>query len=199
MGDSNRYNDIILQSARLFREKGYPSTSIRDIADAVNINSASLYYHFKNKEAILLEVMLYGVRVVHKAVQDILRRDKDLWMRVRDGLRTHLLISIEYQDFAAVHLQEMRHLRSEARAKVIAERDNYEKMWEDIIDEAVNAQLIKPGVDTRLLRLHGFGALNWIVTWYRPHGDYTPEEIIDAFLKNMRQGVFQPEAMIISK
>lgn len=195
MNEVNRHNDIILQSARLFREKGYPSTSIRDIADTVNINSASLYYHFKNKEEILLEVMLYGVRIVHQKVQEILHTDQDLGLRVRDGLRTHLLISIEYQNFAAVHLQEMRHLSPDAYAKVIAERDAYEKMWEGIIDEAKNTQIIKPDVDTRLLRLHGFGTLNWIVTWYRPNGEYTPEEIIDAFVEHLRNGVFQPEFM----
>ena len=48
--------------ARLFTQDGYAATSTRDIADAVGIRQASLYYHFAGKSGILEELLTRTVR-----------------------------------------------------------------------------------------------------------------------------------------
>ncbi|MFE6648131.1 TetR family transcriptional regulator [Nocardioides sp. NPDC057772] len=55
-------DQILDASARLFTQRGYAATSTRDIADAVGIRQASLYYHFAGKPGILEELLARTVR-----------------------------------------------------------------------------------------------------------------------------------------
>jgi AcrR family transcriptional regulator len=182
--------EIIFQAARLFRTKGYPATSIRDIGEALGVSSSALYYHFKNKDEVLCEVMRYGVRVVHQAVREAIDRETDPWNRMRAGLRAHIVESLNRQDFEVVLLQETRYLKPETHQRVLDERDAYEGLWRRMFEEGRAAGLFKPAVNLHLFRLLIFGSMNWVVIWYKPEGTATPETIADALLEYMGQGVF---------
>lgn len=191
---TNRQQEIILESARLFRERGYLATSIRDISDAMSMTSAALYYHFKNKEEVLLEIMRLSLHNLHQAVTAAITQESTPWGQLRTALRTHLRISVEYQDFAIVLLKDLRHLSHEERSSVVAARDAYEDIWEVLLHNCQQAQLFRPDVDLDLLRLLTFGALNLVVTWFKPSGKYGAEEIADVFLDFIGQGVLLHEA-----
>lgn len=189
---SDRQQRIIIESARLFRQKGYLATTIRDIGDALGITSAALYYHFKNKDKLLQEVMLQAMHGVQNAVRDAIRDVDHPAERIRLAMRSHMLISSQYQDFAIVLLQEIRHLSPEGHAKVLAERDAYDALWDELFLAAETSNLYREGVDLHLLRLLTFGAMNLVVTWYDPTGPYRPEEIADALFKYATEGVQNP-------
>ena len=194
---TNRQQEIILESARLFRMKGYLATSIRDISDSLNITSAALYYHFKNKEEILLAIMRLSLRNLRQAVGDAVVHEENPLIQLQAALRTHLQISIEYQDFAIVLLKDLRHLSPEWQAQVVEARDSYEDMWEELLEECQSAGLLKSSTDLNLLRLLMFGALNLVVTWYKESGKYQPREIADAFLEYLLTGVRESTALPI--
>ncbi len=193
---TNRQQEIIAESARLFREQGYLATSIRDISEAMGMTSAALYYHFKNKEEILLEIMRLSLHNLREAVQTAVASQTTPWGQLRVALQTHLAISLEYQDFAIVLLKDLRHLSADQRMNVVAARDAYEDMWQGLLEACQEARLFRPEVDLDLLRLLTFGALNLVVTWYKPEGKLGPEEIADAFLDFIGRGVLQPEGVL---
>src|SRR5574338_893899 len=63
----------ILHSAlKLFAEFGYFGTSIRDIADGAEVNSATLYTHFASKERILAALVVSGHQELHERLQEAL-------------------------------------------------------------------------------------------------------------------------------
>lgn len=190
-----RQRAILYAAARLFCERGYAATTIRDIGDTQGIASAALYYHFANKDEILVRVMLLGVRAVHEGVDQAMAEAPTTFERIRAGLRAHILTTLTHQDFATVLLQEIRYLKPADRRAVIAARDEYESLWARVLSEGQAEGLFKPDVDIHMLRLLGFGAMNWIVIWYRPDGDYIPEQIADAFVEYIGKGVFRPEVM----
>lgn len=84
----NRREDIITAAGELFIEQGYAATSIQQIADAVGCTKAALYYHFKDKEALLQEVincyMPDFMSIIPDCVQAVSLRD--LIVRFAKGL-----------------------------------------------------------------------------------------------------------------
>ena len=54
---SERREEILALAAKIFADKGYASTTVREIADSAGILSGSLYHHFDSKEAMLDEIM----------------------------------------------------------------------------------------------------------------------------------------------
>ncbi len=190
--NTNRYQNILVESARLFRRKGFLATSIRDIGDALDITSAALYYHFKNKDELLEAVMELALDRLRGAIEEATSADNHPALNIRQAMRAHLRISTEYQNFAIVLLQEIRHLSPDARGRVVAKRDAYEALWTDWFIEAQKVGVYKPHVDVRLLRLLTFGAINLVVTWFQPTGKYSAEQIADMLYEYASNGVMQP-------
>ena len=186
---SDRQAEIIRQSAYLFRKKGYLATSIRDISESLDMTSAALYYHFKNKEEILLGIMHIGLRLLIQAVEEAVAEQDEIWDKLRAAFRTHMRASLNNQDFAYVLLKDRRHLSPEWQAEVVKMRDAYDQYWDKLLIEARDAEIIAPHVDLEMFRLLAFGAINLAISWYNPKGRYSPEEIADLFLDYLGDGV----------
>ena len=181
---ANRREIIIKAAGRLFRENGYEGTSVRDLADAVGLQSGSLFFHFKSKEEILVSLLEEGLR---RAVT-ILDRHLAAAVSPREKLSAilhgHLeAILREERDAFYVVLRDWRTLSPQSRRKVIALRDEYEDRIARALNELGQTGLIPK--NTRLFRLFLLGALNWTVQWYRPDGGLTIEQLADSFLDLM--------------
>ena len=160
---------MLRESARLFRERGYDATSVRDIAAATGLQSGSWVYHFRTKQDILAAVMEEGLQQALERIEAIAREQLAPREHFRALLRTHLDTLLgPGQDFIPVLLYEWRSLESQQRPRVVALQKRYEAVWEEVI-----TQLQRSGdwaLPTRVDRLLMFGALNWIAHWYRPRG-----------------------------
>jgi AcrR family transcriptional regulator len=167
--DAGRRAQLVRESARLFREKGYDATSVRDIAAATGLQSGSWVYHFRTKQDILAAVMEEGLQQALERIEAIAREQLAPREHFRALLRTHLDTLLgPGQDFIPVLLYEWRSLESRQRPRVVALQKRYEAVWDEVI-----AALQRDGdwaLPTRVDRLLMFGALNWIAHWYRPRG-----------------------------
>ena len=175
--ESNRRADIVRAAGRLFAEKGYAATTIRDIAGAVDMRSGSPFYHFKTKHDMLRAVVLEGIGAIDEAVTRAAASGSSPRATFEAMLRAHLdqLLGSAGRDFAATLLHESRHLDPEVLAEVTALKDRYEVMWQKVLKDLKRAGLI--GDDGAVTRLFLMGALNWTVQWYRPDGPRSIEQI----------------------
>ena len=175
--ETNRRADIVRAAGRLFHEKGYSATTIRDIAGAVGMRSGSPFYHFKTKHDMLRAVVLEGIGAIDDAVAQAANSGKSPRATFEAMLRAHLgqLLGAEGRDFAATLLHETRHLNPEVQAELVALKDRYESMWQKALKDLKCAGLIAD--DSQVARLFLLGALNWTVQWYRPDGSRTIEQI----------------------
>ena len=170
--------DLIAKSAQLFRSKGYDNTTVRDIAAAVGIQSGSWFYHFKTKQDILVAVMEQGMQKSLEEIEKLALADLPPRQALQQLVRVHLdtLLAPDH-DFIAVLLYEWRSLDQAARSKIIALKDRYEAIWEQVII-ALHASG-DWGMPTRLDKLLMFGALNWTAQWYRPGMGISIDELAE--------------------
>lgn len=181
-------------AARLFRQNGFDGTGLREIAREAGILPGSVHYRFRTKEALLLALM---ERAVERAIADVRAATADSAEpieRIRLGLRAHLRLLVSGDDSVHVLLYEWRSLKGRAREEMVRLRDRYEAFWDGMLYEAAGSGRLRAGVDLKLVRLFGFGAVNWVATWYSPQAGRSPEEIADAFWAYLVGGLLADHA-----
>lgn len=182
-------DDLLDVAGRLFRRRGFEGTTVREIAKAAGILPGSLHYRYATKEALLLALMERAIGRAIAAVRAAAAEVEDPVEKVRFALRAHLRFLLAGDDGVYVLLYDWRALDGDARATMIRLRDRYEAFWDGLLFEAAGAGRLRPGVDLKLVRLLGFGAINWVAQWFSPKGERTPDQIADAFWACMAFGV----------
>ena len=181
--------DVLSNAARLFREKGFERTSLKEIAEACNMLPGSLYYRYNSKEALLVELMRRGVDLVTAEVESAYASSDDPVERLRLCINAHLRALLVDSDAVYVLLFEWRALGPEAREEIIELRDQYESLWAGILETMIAQGVVRQNVDGRLLRLIGLGALNWVATWFDRNGVHSLDAIGDFIWQIAMDGV----------
>ena len=174
--NGNRREELLHVCARLFREQGFDGTTIRDISSAAGMHSGSPFYHFPNKQEMLLAVMEQGLTEGLRRSEAVLAERLPPEEKFRRLVRSHLSTILEDgNDFIPVLLYDWRSLTPGNRRRVIALRDRYDALWQKMLDELARDKLISG--DPRLARLLVLGAINWAAQWYRPGGRLSLNEV----------------------
>lgn len=177
--DLNRRADIVRGAARLFRERGFDGTTVRDIAAAVGMRSGSPFYHFANKEEILYAVMEEGLRQGLARSEAALARETGPRERFAALMRAHFGTLLEDgHDFVPVMLYEWRRLPPVYRKRLIAVKDRYDALWQHVLDELAAAGLVRG--DPKVARLMILGAVNFTATWFRRSGALSIDDLARA-------------------
>ena len=173
--------DLILDAAaRIIRQKGYHAASMQDIADAVNLQKASLYHHFSSKQEILLALLDQALDLLIGRVSGALSQEIPVDEKLSRAMRVYLESLDEHAALASVLLLEHRSLEPEYHERHIPRRDRFERLWRDLIQEGVECGVFHdtdPSMTARAL----LGVMNWTITWYRPDGPASIEQISDHF------------------
>jgi len=176
--ESNRREELLRVSARLFRQKGFDGTTIRDISTAARMHSGSPFYHFKTKQDILVAVMEQGLAEGLRKSEAVMALALPPEQRLVRLIRSHLGTILEDgNDFIPVLLYDWRSLSPANRRRIVALKDRYDALWQRMIDELRAAGHMAG--DAQLARLLLLGAVNWSGTWYRPGGRLSLDEIAE--------------------
>ncbi len=171
---------ILEAAARIFSEKGFHATSMQDIAEAVNLQKASIYHHFASKQEILLEILDHALDLINGRLEQVLSQPLPPDEKLRQAMITYFQTIAEYQSLSAVLLLELRSLDPELKARQATRREKFERTWRDLIIEG-RQQGIFNDVDPSLTGRAILGVMNWTVTWYRRDGPRSAKEIADHF------------------
>jgi AcrR family transcriptional regulator len=174
----NRLPLVLDAAARLFRERGYAVTSMRDIAADSGMLAGSLYYHFASKEDLLVAVYAEGVKRISVAVEEAQSAASDPWERLERVCAAHLTALLEESDYGQVVIRVRPDDVPDVAPRLTELRDGYERLFA----RAVDALPLARKADRRALRLMLLGALNWSQTWYRD-GQESPAAIARRFVR----------------
>jgi AcrR family transcriptional regulator len=185
--ESNRREELLRVSARLFREKGFDGTSIRDISSAAGMHSGSPFYHFKTKQDILVAVMEQGLAEGLRKTEEVMALPLPAEQRLVRLIRAQIGTILEDgNDFIPVMLYDWRSLSPASRRRIVALQDLYDAQWQQLIDELQRLGHM-PG-DARLARLLMLGAVNWAGRWYKRGGRLSLDQIAQGAARLFLQG-----------
>jgi len=162
---------ILDAAARLFRNEGYASTSLRDIAAACGVTTGSIYHHFASKEEIVSEVLRIGVEWVAEEVRCAvmaLNPASDARTILHAAVYAHLHGLLELQDYTSANVRIFGQVPPSIREKHIVTRNAYETYWHKLLLRCAAQGGFNPARNLRLTRLFLINALNGSLEWYKP-------------------------------
>jgi len=163
-------------ATELFRKKGYAATSMRDLAQAVGMEAASIYSHIKNKEALLSSICFRLADAFMDAKKEMELQTMPAPQLLQKAIEAHVRVITNNLDASAVFLHEWRHLSPEPLAEFIALRKAYENYLIRIIQQGKEEGKFQ-FEDEKIAVLSLLSGLNWIYDWYKPEGKLTPEQV----------------------
>lgn len=174
----NRKEQLIEVAAKLFKQKGYASTSMRDLAAEIGIEAASLYHHIKSKEEIL-ETICFEMA---SKFTDAITETNDIYFnaeeRLRMAIKNHVLIITQNINRSSVFLHEWRSLTEPKLSEFIEQRNQYEQGIRVILNDGINEDLFD-NVDEKFAALTILSTVNWINEWYNPDGKMNAEQVAE--------------------
>jgi AcrR family transcriptional regulator len=180
----DRQRDAILRSAaRLFRERGFADTGMRDIAAAADLSAANLYHYFDGKHDLLFYCQDRALDRMIAATVAARRESKSAVERLRIVCTAHLETLLDEIEGATAHLQ-IDSLPPALRHTIVKKRDRYERALRKLIADGIAAGELVDS-DPAIIARAMLGAMNWTVTWFRPDGRDTAAavgQIISTFL-----------------
>lgn len=185
-------DDILDAAAEIFSQKGYHAASMQDIARAVRLQKASLYHHVNSKQEILKALLDKALDILIENMQGVMARPNPPDEKLRLGMCTYLTSMLEHRQLASVLLLEHRSLEPDLRTRHTRRRDEFERLWRVLIQEGVDEGYYQCD-DIELAARALLGVLNWTITWYRPEGADSPEQIADHYADIYLRGLLVRE------
>ena len=173
---AEREDQLLEVATRLFREKGFHNTSMQDLADALGVQKASLYYYIESKEELLRRLLERGSKLLGAQIDEIYAADLSPVEKLRHILENHATTVMEHLDLVSVYIQEYRSLSPERLEEVLAERKHYEQVLMQILEDGIASGDFRP-VNVKMAVLGVLGMLNWTHQWFSPDGELSPREI----------------------
>jgi AcrR family transcriptional regulator len=181
-------DEILSAAAQIFREKGFHAASMSDIAQTVNLQKASLYHHISSKQEILLALLDRGIDLLIDQVGQVGKSDASPELKIAQAIKIYLQILTDHRDLASVLLFEHRSLEPDFQKRHIPRRDDFERLWKEMLQEGFEAGVFSCP-DPSLAAKYLLGVLNWMITWYRPGGKLSANEIADQFSALFLKGI----------
>ncbi len=187
---SGRRAELLELAARMFAERGYGQTTVRDIADAAGILSGSLYHHFDSKESMVDEILRSFLDELFTRYQEIVGSG----LGPRRTLRALVVASFEAIDHrhaeVAIYQNESKHLMPLERFSYLDDRNvEFRKLWTVLLEEGMRAGEFRADLDVDLVYRFIRDTVWVAVRWYRPGGGLDADAVADQYLAILLDGI----------
>ncbi len=171
-GRSAGYDDqremILARAAQLFARRGYPATSMNQVAEACGLSKATLYHYYKDKYALLVNIAEGHVSRLEAIVGEVLATKLGPNEQMRELIRSLVEEYAGAQDAHRVLTEDVKFLDPEDRQRVLDQErcvvKGFAKVVATLRPDLKKAALSKP------LTMLLFGMINWMFTWMKPQG-----------------------------
>jgi TetR/AcrR family transcriptional regulator, cholesterol catabolism regulator len=188
----NTRADVVQAAGRLFAERGYHGTSMRDLGRELGLQGSSLYSHIRSKEDLLVDVVQRAADLFEAAAEKAMAREGDTRARLRALIAGHVDVLLEHEDEARTFLYEARSLDEPHRSRILAARDAYERSFRQVLESGVTDGTFRGDLDPVIAGILLLSVLNSVDRWYRSDGRLDRAELVDAILAFTLDGIALP-------
>ena len=188
----SRKEEIIEIAARLFKIKGFTATTMRDIAEQVGMEAASMYNHIKSKDEILQAICFKISNEYIAQLTVIENQTVSPVEKIKELIKLHVRIIITDIDSISVANNEWKHLSDDALTAFKDARRDYEQRFAMIIEAGMAARELQPiNVSVALFTI--LSAVRWVELWYKNDREISPkileENIISLLMNGLQKHV----------
>ncbi len=188
---SGKRAEICRTAARVFRDRGYDGTSVNEVARALKMTKAGLYHYFTGKEALLFEILSYGLDQVRDEVTEPARAMRDPEARLRELVIRHARIVTRANGAVASLVDEARALPAPSRRRIEERMRVYFDLMRNTLEELRESGRLRD-IDTTVAAFSVLGMVLWIPRWFRQGGRLTEDAIAREVADIALAGVLRP-------
>ena len=171
-GRASGYDDqremILAHAASLFARRGYPATSMNQVAEACGLSKATIYHYFRDKYALLVSIADGHVSRLQVLVADVVREAAAPELQLRELIRRIVEEYADAQDAHRVLTEDVKFLEPDDRERVLG------KEREVVVGFARTVAALRPELEqaalSKPLTMLLFGMVNWMFMWMKPDG-----------------------------
>ncbi len=179
---------ILLKAAAMFREKGFSATSMRDLAEAVGIEAASLYNHIQSKAEMLQEIIFRISNDCNIHLDSLEKADMSNQKKIESLIRFHVQMMVNRFDDYHVMINEWVHLPEPYQTTFTTQRRTYVEKMESIIEKGIHNKEMKP-VMPYVAVLTILSSVRGLEFWHRSIKQITPQEMEDNMVNHLINGL----------
>lgn len=179
---------ILRKAATMFLEKGFAATSMRDLAETVGIEAASLYNHIRSKNEILEAICFDVANIFNTHLETVESSRQKAISKIEELLRFHIRQMISNYEAVYVSDREWKHLDEPYLSNFHNQRRSYRKRFAAIIEEGIKKNEIR-NIDAPTAVLIMLHAVSGIESWHRSKAKISAQELEENMLKIMIDGL----------
>lgn len=185
----NTREDVVQAAGRLFAERGYHGTSMRDLGKELGLLGSSLYSHIDTKQELLVEVVERGGRLFQASAASALAVEGSAADRLRRFVAGHIDVVLDHVDEARTFLNEARSLEPAYRRRVLAARDRYEGVLRELLGAGAVDGSLAAGADPKLAGIFILSILNAVDRWFHEPGGIDRDALVDEIFSFVTAGI----------
>jgi AcrR family transcriptional regulator len=186
-----RRDELLAIAARLFAERGFRNTTVRDIADAAGILSGSLYHHFDSKESMVDEILQTFQQELFAGYEQILASNQNPKRKIEAAVRLSFEAIDQHHHEVAIFQNEADWLGGLGeRFAYLAERHAQSRqVWLTLLQEGMESGDLKSDLDLELAYRFIRDTVWVAVRWYRPGRELPARKVADQYLSILLDGI----------
>jgi len=179
---------IIEKASRLFREKGFGAASMRDLAEHVGVEAASLYNHIQSKSEILQTICFRVANKFMTNLETVETSPQSTLKKMEDVIRLHIRMMLDQYEFVYIADHEWRHLPEPYLSNFLSQRRSYRKRLGNIIEDGITRGEMKD-IDPYVAVLTILSAISGIDSWQRSRKSTSAEDLESNMVKYLIEGL----------
>ncbi len=161
---------------------------MRDLAETLGIEAASLYNHVGSKEEILQEICFRMADEFFTSIESAIQAVEGPSERLHAAIGAHLRVIAANSDASGVFLHEWRHMREPFLKDFRHMRRRYEGIFRELIEEGISAGVFK-NVDPNIAARTLLSATNWTYESYRPNTKFSSDQVAELITTILIEGI----------